>query len=201
VTRIISGACGGRRLEVPRGVGTRPTSDRVREALFSALEHQKVLAGSAILDLYAGSGALGLEALSRGAARATFVESDREAVAVLRRNVAALSLGAAVRVLPEPVERVLLRGAGPGPGAGDSHDLVLADPPYGLGEDDLADVLALLPAHGWLGSGGSRALVVIERSARSPEPRWPGGLRPVDERRYGETRLWWARRVDGVDAA
>lgn len=197
MTRIISGALGGRRLDVPAGSNTRPTSDRVREALFGRLDHQDVLVAARVLDLYAGSGALGLEALSRGAALATFVESDRITANVLRRNVSAL--GAAPeswsgQVVVEPVERVLLRGPGGPDGRGDDvaagYDLVLADPPYPLSEDDLADVLALLPLHGWL---ASEALVVVERSARSPQPRWPATLASVDERRYGETRVWWAR--------
>jgi 16S rRNA (guanine966-N2)-methyltransferase len=187
VTRIISGAFGGRRLEVPAGAGTRPTSDRVREALFGRLDHQDVLREAAVLDLYAGSGALGLEALSRGATAATFVESDRGTVEILRRNISAL-LGslppAPCQLLGEQVDRLLLRGAD------QPYDLVLADPPYALSEDDLADVLALLPRHGWLAPD---ATVVVERSSRSPEPRWPAELASVDERRYGETRVWWAR--------
>jgi 16S rRNA (guanine966-N2)-methyltransferase len=202
VTRIISGAFGGRRLDVPAGVGTRPTSDRVREALFGRLDHQDVLSGARVLDLYAGSGALGLEAVSRGAAAATFVEQDRPTAEVLRRNVAALvpagEAGQAgtpapvVDVVVEPVQRALLRGTD------QPYDVVLADPPYPLAEDDLADVLALLPQHGWLSVD---ALVVVERSARSPEPRWPARLARVDERRYGETRLWWARAAGAPDVA
>lgn len=193
MTRIISGAYGGRRLDVPAGAATRPTSDRVREALFGRLDHQDVLSGAQVLDLYAGSGALGLEAVSRGARAATFVESDRGAANALRRNVSAL-LPAGVgsdpagpsrcQVVAERVDRVLLRGADR------TYDLVLADPPYALSEEDLADVLALLPLHGWL---ASEALVIVERSSRSPEPRWPAALACVDERRYGETRVWWAR--------
>jgi 16S rRNA (guanine966-N2)-methyltransferase len=189
MTRIISGAFGGRRIDVPPGAGTRPTSDRVREALFGRLDHQDVLLGARVLDLYAGSGALGLEALSRGARSATFVENDRAALEALRRNVSTLltDVGPDPReavVVGEAVERALLRGVPTG------YDLVLADPPYTLDEADLADVLALLPRHGWLGPD---ATVVVERSARSPEPRWPGELESVDERRYGETRVWWAR--------
>lgn len=201
MTRIISGAFGGRRLEVPAGSSTRPTSDRVREALFGRLDHQDVLVAARVLDLYAGSGALGLEALSRGAVAATFVECDRGTANVLRRNVSALGVdlaNGAGQVVVEPVERLLLRGPRGLPGAGDddpdaavaTYDLVLADPPYALPEDDLADALALLTLHGWLASA---ALVVVERSARSPEPRWPTMLASVDERRYGETRVWWAR--------
>jgi 16S rRNA (guanine966-N2)-methyltransferase len=192
VTRIISGAFGGRRIDVPAGTGTRPTSDRVREALFARLDHQDALAGARVLDLYAGSGALGLEALSRGATSATFVESARGAVEVLRRNLTTLGVGDVAVVVAEPVQRVLLRPAG------SAVDLVLADPPYDITEDDLADVLALLPRHGWLATD---ALVVVERSSRSPQPRWPADLVSVDERRYGDTRVWWARRAGDPEVA
>jgi 16S rRNA (guanine966-N2)-methyltransferase len=198
MTRIISGAFGGRRIDVPPGSGTRPTSDRVREALFGRLDHQDVLLGARILDLYAGSGALGLEALSRGARSATFVESDRAALEALRRNVSTLVGESAghrrgeVVVLGEPVLRALLRGADA------PYDLVLADPPYTIDEPDLADVLALLPRHGWLTPD---ATVVVERSSRSPQPRWPSELEAVDERRYGETRVWWARAAGDPDVA
>lgn len=185
MTRIISGRAGGRRIQTPGGSGTRPTSDRVREALFSRLEHLDVLQGARVLDLYAGSGALGLEAASRGAASVLLVESARAAGAVARRNAADLGLpGVTVRV--DTVERALL--GGPPAGAG-RYDLVLADPPYDVTEDALADVLQLLVTHEWLGPD---ALVVVERSSRSPEPRWPAGLDAAGERRYGETKMWFA---------
>lgn len=109
MTRIISGIVGGRRLATPAGVSTRPTSDRVREALFSRLEHQEVLVGARVLDLYAGSGALGLEALSRGATRATLVDSDRGAAKVAQSNARALGFGDLVTVRAEPVERASSR--------------------------------------------------------------------------------------------
>ena len=185
MTRIISGRAGGRRLHTPQGGGTRPTSDRVREALFSRLEHLDVLQGCHVLDLYAGSGALGLEAASRGAASVLLVESGRSAAAVARRNVAELGLPG-VTVRADTVERALLGGPPPG---SSPCDLVLADPPYDVTDDALADVLRLLVAHDWLGPD---ALVVVERSARSPEPRWPAGLQAAGERRYGETRMWFA---------
>jgi 16S rRNA (guanine966-N2)-methyltransferase len=185
VTRIISGRAGGRRIQTPPGSGTRPTSDRVREALFSRLEHLDVLQDAHVLDLYAGSGALGLEAASRGAASVLLVESARAAGAVARRNAADLGLpGVTVRV--DTVERALLGGP---PATAGRYDLVLADPPYDVTEDALADVLQLLVTHGWLGSD---ALVVVERSSRSPEPRWPAGLDAAGERRYGETKMWFA---------
>lgn len=183
MTRIIAGTAGGRRLSTPPGSGTRPTSDRVREALFGRLEHLGALDGAA-LDLYAGSGALGLEAASRGAAPVLLVESDRRAAAVIRANVRQLGLRD-VTVRAATVERTL---------AGDAPyvmDLVLVDPPYAVGEESLAAVLAAL-ADGWLAPD---ALVVIERSSRSPEPTWPIGLTRDEERKYGETVLWFARAV------
>lgn len=185
MTRIISGLAGGRRIHTPPGNGTRPTGDRVREALFSRLEHLDVIHQANVLDLYAGSGALGLEAASRGAASVLLVESDRAAAAVVRKNIAELGLpGVSVRA--DTVERALLSG----PASGQMPcDLVLADPPYDVTEEALADVLTLLVTHGWLGDD---ALVVVERSARSPEPRWPQGLDGAGERRYGETKMWFA---------
>lgn len=194
MTRVISGVAGGRRLETPSGPRTRPTSDRVREALFSRLEHLEVLAGARVLDLYAGSGALGLEAVSRGARSAVLVESDRGAAKVARGNAAAVGL-AGVVVREDPVERVLVAGpASPG----GRFDVVFLDPPYDLDEDALGDVLALLVRHGWL---AREALVVVERSARSPEPRWAEGLAPAGERRYGETRMWFADAPGPDDVA
>jgi 16S rRNA (guanine966-N2)-methyltransferase len=190
VTRIISGKVGGLRLQTPPGSGTRPTSDRVREALFSRLEHLDVLEGAAVLDLYAGSGALGLEAASRRASSVLLVESDRAAAAVARRN-AALTGIPGISVRAATVERTL---AGAPPAV---FDLVFLDPPYDVGEEALEGVLGALVQHGWLSAD---ALVVVERSSRSPEPRWPAGLEPEGERRYGETKIWFAGvpEPDGV---
>ena len=185
MTRIISGLAGGRRIQTPPGSSTRPTSDRVREALFSRLEHLDAVHHAKVLDLYAGSGALGLEAASRGATSVLLVESDWAAVAAARRNIAELGLpGVSIRA--DTVERALF--AGPAP-AGACCDLVLADPPYDVTEEALGDALVLLVTHGWLSPD---ALVVVERSARSPEPRWPPGLDGAGERRYGETKMWFA---------
>jgi 16S rRNA (guanine966-N2)-methyltransferase len=183
MTRIVSGSAGGRRLSTPTGAGTRPTSDRVREALFSRLDHLDVLSGARVLDLYAGSGALAFEAISRGAAHALLVESDRGAAAVARRNAHSLGWSAVVEIRVDTVEKVLLGGP--------SHpaDLVCLDPPYDLPDDRLADVLALLVGHRWL---APEALVVVERSSRSPQPTWPVGLAEAGERRYGETKVWFA---------
>jgi 16S rRNA (guanine966-N2)-methyltransferase len=177
VTRIIAGRAGGRRIAVPPA-GTRPTSDRVREALFSALTADPGLDGAAVLDLCAGSGALGLEALSRGAAHALFVESDRRAAAVLRRNVTAVGLpGAVVRastagsVLTGPADR--------------AYDVVLVDPPYATPDGEVAGWLAAAAVNGWLAGD---AVVVVERGRGAAFP-WPGPLVAVRERRYGDTVL------------
>ena len=193
MTRIISGAAGGRRLQTSAGPLTRPTSDRVREALFSRLEHLDLLAGARVLDLYTGSGALGLEAVSRGARSAVLVDADRVAAKVARGNAAVVGLPGVV-VREDTVERVLV--AGPGPAG--QVDLVFLDPPYDLPEDTLGDALALLVRHGWL---APEALVVVERSARSPEPRWSEGLEAAGERRYGETRMWFADAPGPDDVA
>jgi len=177
VTRIIAGLAGGRRIAVPPS-GTRPTSDRVREALFSALTADPGLDGAAVLDLCAGSGALGLEALSRGAAHALFVESDRRAAGVLRRNVADLGLpGAAVR--PASAASVL---GGP---ADRAYDVVLVDPPYAVPDAEVAGWLAAAARNGWLAAD---AVVVVERGRGAAFP-WPRPLVAVRERRYGDTTL------------
>ena len=172
----MAGRAGGRRIAVPPS-GTRPTSDRVREAVFSALEARMDLEGARVLDLYAGSGALGLEALSRGGAHALFVESDARAAAVVRRNAAGLGLPG-VDVRTATAGSVL---AGP-PDA--PYDLVLLDPPYELADADLAGVLAALADGGWLAAS---ALLVVERSARGAAPAWSAGVSPFTERRYGDT--------------
>ncbi|MFI5609392.1 16S rRNA (guanine(966)-N(2))-methyltransferase RsmD [Amycolatopsis sp. NPDC051903] len=180
MTRIVAGKAGGRRLKVPPK-GTRPTSERVREALFNALDVAGELEGVRVLDLYAGSGALGLEALSRGAADAWFVEADRKAADVLRGNVGALGLGGTVRAAP--VEAVVTAPAAA------AFDLVLADPPYAVDAAGLGKVLAALDEGGWLTDG---ALVVIERAARDGAPDWPAAFTPTRDKKYGDTALHWA---------
>lgn len=182
MTRIVAGVAGGRRLAVPPK-GTRPTSDRVREALFSAVESAVDLDGARVLDLYAGSGALGLEALSRGAASATFVESASGALSVLRKNVAAVGLPGVVRA--GKVAAVLAAGSS------SPFDLVLADPPYAI--EDLAVELSSLVTGGWVGPG---SLVIVERSRRAGGLSWPEPLAPLKVRHYGETSLHWARWGD-----
>lgn len=183
MTRIIGGSAGGRRIDTPRGAATRPTSDRVREALFSAIESWcGSLHGLRVLDLYAGSGAVGLEAWSRGAEAVTLVESDRRTAALVAANARALGFTDA-QVVAASVATVLARGAAA------PYDVVFLDPPYPLDDAALGGDLALLVAHGWLAPG---ALVVVERSSRSPEPTWPDGLARDREKRYGETTLWYA---------
>jgi 16S rRNA (guanine966-N2)-methyltransferase len=182
VTRIVAGVAGGRRLAVPPR-GTRPTSERVREALFSAIESAIELDGARVLDLYAGSGALGLEALSRGAADVTFVEHDQSAIAVLRKNIASVGLpGAHVR--RGRVGTVLAEAATA------PYDLVLADPPYAAEENEVRAMLA-----GIAGRTRPGSVVVVERSTRSGPPEWPEPLRPGKVRRYGDTELHWAQHV------
>lgn len=192
MTRIVAGTAGGRRLRVPPA-GTRPTSDRVREALFSSIEARMDLDGVRVLDLYAGSGALGLEALSRGAGAALLVESDRRAAAVLRGNISDLGLTAA-QVRVGVVAQVLAQS-----GAGD-FDLVFADPPYELPTPAVEADIGALSAHRWLAED---ALLLVERSARSAEIAWPAGFAERAPKRYGETRIESAVYVgaDAVDRA
>lgn len=168
----------------------RPTTDRVREALFNVLSARLDFDGLRVLDLYAGSGALGLEALSRGATAVLLVDSDRRAADVIARNIAAVGLpGATVR--RGPVSSVLAGGA-PAP-----VDLVLADPPYDVTAETITGVLGDLSRHGWVGRG---SVVVVERPAGTPELDWPAGWKPWPSRRYGDTRLE-AAEVDGRDGA
>ncbi|SKC67039.1 16S rRNA (guanine(966)-N(2))-methyltransferase RsmD [Krasilnikoviella flava] len=191
MTRIVAGLFGGRSLQVPPK-GTRPTSDRVREAIFSRLDHLDVLDGARVLDLYTGSGALGLEAASRGAAQVVLVDANRRAADVARRNVATLGLQGEVRVVADAAERFVAGAApaaGTGGGSARGFDVVFLDPPYDLAEDALATVLAHLAAPGVLAAG---AVVVVERSTRSPEPAWPAGLAAFARKDYGETAVHYA---------
>ena len=185
MTRIIGGTAGGRRLQTPPGEATRPTSDRVREALFSALESQfGSLRGLRFLDLYAGSGAVALEAASRGAVGVTAVESDRRTARLVTANAAALGFDVDVRA--QPVATVVA-GQAPAP-----FDVVFLVPPFSLASEEVAAVLSALVSHGWVEQGGA---VVVERSARSVEPTWPDGLRVHRNKKYGETVLWYLRGV------
>ena len=191
MTRIVAGAAKGRRLAVPPGA--RPTSDRAREGLLaSAAATLGTLAGAQVADLYAGSGAVGLEALSRGAADVILIETDRAAGRVIRGNIETLGLSGA-RLLPGRVERVLARG----PGAGLPRDFVFADPPYATSAEEVTRALELLLTRGWLAAG---ALVVVERATRSGPPAWPRGYQQDKARRYGEATLWYGLAADGESA-
>jgi 16S rRNA (guanine966-N2)-methyltransferase len=193
VTRIIAGAARGRRLSVPPGTRTRPTSDRAREGLFATITAlHGPLRGAAVLDLYAGSGAVGLEALSRGAAEVLLIESDGAAARVIRANIAAVGLPGA-RLVTGRVAAVLARG----PGAGPAFDVAVADPPYAAGDEEAAAMLTALRAGGWLVPG---ALVAVERATRSGPLRWPAGYAPDRSRRYGEATFWYGLAA-GVEPA
>ena len=182
MTRIIGGQAGGRRLQTSRGSQTRPTSDRVREALFSAIESWcGSLSGLRFLDLYAGSGAVGLEAWSRGAGVVTLVEHDRRAASLISTNARAIGFPGAT-VLTAPVSATLRRPP-PAP-----YDVVFLDPPYPLSSEEVDADLAALDDNDWLVPG---ALVVVERSARSDPPTWPDGFTDQREKNYGETVLWY----------
>ena len=182
MTRIIAGSAKGRTLAVPKS-GTRPTSERVREALFSRLDHMNVLEGATVLDLFAGTGALGLEALSRGAARATLVEKASAAARVVSANVRATGLPA--RVVTADVRAYL--GARSGEALMGENDLVFIDPPYDIPEGDMTTVLSALAP--WVGPD---SLIVVERSTRAPAPTWPPFLVLEDTRAWGETVAYFA---------
>ncbi|GAA2440780.1 16S rRNA (guanine(966)-N(2))-methyltransferase RsmD [Streptomyces glaucus] len=194
MTRVIAGRAGGRRLAVPPGNGTRPTSDRAREGLFSTWQSLLggPLDGERVLDLYAGSGAVGLEALSRGAGHVLLVEADARAARTVRANVGALGLpGAEVRA--GRAEQVV-RAAPPGR----PYDIVFLDPPYAVSDDDLREILLTLRSQGWL---AQEALVTVERSTRGGEFRWPEGFEAIRARRYGEGTFWYGRAASTCEDA
>jgi 16S rRNA (guanine966-N2)-methyltransferase len=186
VTRVIAGTAGGRRISVPSGRDTRPTSDRAREGLFATVQSLiGDLTGLRAADLYAGSGAVGLEALSRGAAHVLLVESAPRALSVIRANIDALGLPGA-EVVADRVERVLRR---PPP---EPYDLVFADPPYATSDRAVTRMLESLRV-GWLSAG---ALVAVERPTRGDPVRWPAGYVPERARRYGEGTFWYGHAAD-----
>jgi 16S rRNA (guanine966-N2)-methyltransferase len=165
--------------------GTRPTSDRVREALFSSLEAMMDLDGAQVLDLYAGSGALGFEALSRGAEHATFVESDKRAAEVLKAN--AKELGFANTTIANRTAEAYASADG------EKFDVVFADPPYAVTDDEIEKVL-----RGIAPRLAEDAVLIVERASRSSEPAWPDGVEPLRAKRYGDTAVYWGRvRADG----
>ena len=163
--------------------GTRPTSERVREALFSRLDHMNVLEEATVLDLYAGTGALGLEALSRGASSATLVEKASGAARVATANVRSTGLSARVVTADS---RAYLGGRSAEPLSGEV-DLVFIDPPYDIAEEDMTEVLSGLAP--WIGPD---SLVLVERSTRVPPPSWPTFLVLEDARTWGETVVYFA---------
>ena len=185
MTRVIAGSARGRRLAVPPGEGTRPTSDRAREGLFSTWESLRgSLAGARVIDLYAGSGAVGLESLSRGAAASLLVEGDPAAVKTILANVRTLSLSGA-EVRSGQVEKVLAAGAPTRP-----YDVLFMDPPYAVTDGEVREILITLRTGGWLAEG---TLATVERGTRGGEFTWPEGFTPLRERRYGEATLWYGR--------
>lgn len=187
MTRVIAGTAGSLRLEVPKS-GTRPTSDRVREAIFSALDAWGMLDATRVLDLYAGSGALGLEAASRGAHEVTLVEKHPQSAQVTSRNARTVrgafheDAAPSIQVARQSVQSFLEEQDHT-----QSWDVVLLDPPYDLGEAALTANLELLPA-----LLREAAVVLVERSNRSPQPTWPAGLTLLRSKRYGDSALWWA---------
>jgi 16S rRNA (guanine966-N2)-methyltransferase len=186
MTRIIAGAHGGRRLSAPAGSGTRPTSDRVREALFSALDSMIDLEGARFADLYAGSGAAGLEALSRGSSHALLVESDARAARTIRDNIVALRVGSAARLVTGKVAQVLAT-----PPVGGPYDVIFADPPYAVTDDEIIELQQELVVNDWLAKD---AVIAIERASRGDPMNWVEGVTADRSRRYGETTLWYGRR-------
>ncbi|MFI8233266.1 16S rRNA (guanine(966)-N(2))-methyltransferase RsmD [Streptomyces sp. NPDC085900] len=193
MTRVIAGAAGGRRLAVPPGNGTRPTSDRAREGLLSTWQSLLggPLDGERVLDLYAGSGAVGLEALSRGASHTLLVEADARAARVIRENVKSLGLpGAEVR--SGKAEQIIQSAPT------DPYDLVFLDPPYRVTDHDLREILLTLRTEHWL---APEAIVTVERSTRGGEFRWPEGFDAVKARRYGEGTFWYGRAASTCEDA
>ena len=184
--RIVGGKFKGLHLAAPSDQATRPTSDRVREAFFSALDTMIDLSGARFADLYAGSGAVGLEALSRGASYALLVESDGKAARTIRDNIVALRVGNAARLVTGKVSQVLAA-----PPEGGPYDVVFADPPYAVAEDEMLDLQQDLLVNGWLAPD---AVVVLERASRGDPLTWVDGITADRSRRYGETTLWYGRR-------
>lgn len=181
MARIIAGSAKGRALKVPHN-NTRPTSQRVREALFSRLEHMGYIEDCAVLDLYAGSGAFALEALSRGAAYAECVDSQKQATRIISDNARVCALEVQVSCMS-----VSKRLAMP---ATRLFDVVFLDPPYDLSDEELSENIRALPPH-----ITQDAIVLIERSKRSPEPEWSNLFERIDKRLWGDTQVWFAEPI------
>lgn len=182
MTRIVAGSAKGRRLEVPKS-GTRPTSERTREAVFSHLEHQGVIAGATVLDLYAGSGALGLEAASRGAGRVYLVEKHPAAAKLCRLNAKNIGLGGSVEVVTAAVLPFLNDNSLP-------VELIFADPPYDIDEAEVTELCRRVS--GLLTEDG---IFILERAKRNPEPTWPEGLLPYVSKKYGDSIVWFCEKA------
>lgn len=184
MTRIIAGKAGSLRLDVPQGP-TRPTSERVREAMFSAIEHLIDLTGAHVLDLYAGSGALGLEAASRGASRVIFVDSAPPAQRSLNTNIGqiqqALGNAGSFHVVKSQALPYCQKVT-----PGELLDLVLADPPYDVPSEDVTNCLQALEP-----SLADDSLIVVERAKKSPEPQWPASFEVIKHKTYGDTAVFY----------
>lgn len=191
MTRIIAGFAGSRELKVPAS-GTRPTSDRVREAIFSALEARDAIAGAAVLDLYAGSGALALEALSRGAASAVLVEKNPKAAGIASANCEIIRRAgnldaSSTKVVTASVSSYLASASA-------TFDIVFIDPPYDVANTEIESCLgALVPLL------DEYAEVVLERSTRDEQPTWPAGLTLARAKAYGETTIYWLEAEDSAN--
>lgn len=184
MTRIIGGVAGGRAIRTPPGDATRPTADRVREALFSSLESTLgTLHGTTFLDVFAGSGAVGLEAASRGADRVTLVERSRPVARVTAANARTLGLDNVEVITASAATLSRARPRQP-------FTVAFFDPPYDEPSESLGRTLTDLAGSGWLIGG---ALVVVERPRRAGRWEWPPGFRAERERRYGDTVLWYGR--------
>lgn len=183
VTRIVGGEWSGRRLAAPTGAATRPTAEKVRAAVANALQAAGALDGASVLDLYAGTGAFGLELVSRGAASAVLVERARAAQQAIRDNIAAIG-AAQVTLLPVDVSRIVSRAlTGP-------FQVVVADPPYDEPDAAVSSALAALVAAGLLSPGAD---IVLERSSRSGPFPWPDGFTGLRDKRYGDTVICYGQ--------
>ena len=194
MSRIIAGAAGGHPLKSVPGDATRPTTDRVKEALFSRLDSWDILAGARVLDLFAGSGSLGIETASRGARQVVLVEKAPKAVSVCQQNASLVNKvlkANTVTVQRGTVDSVLdgyynvISGV-----PSKTFDIVLLDPPYPLTEEELAVTLAKISR-----ILAEDATVIVERSGRSPEPTWPSNMEKFADKKYGETHLWFAEPI------
>lgn len=189
--RIIAGSAKGRKLISPEGTSARPTSDRAREALFSALESEfGELTGIRFLDLFAGSGAVSAEAISRGASSCTVVETDRHALDIARKNVEmarATAKNSEALYIEGSVESFATRPSNP-------FDVIFLDPPYSYPEAELTEIIANLDRNGFIAPS---SLVIVERASRSQAFPWPAGMREVKERRYGNAAIYYGEAVSG----